>query len=59
MNDLSESPFLLRYEEEPEGESLLDGLDHDYYYEPVKGGMSVRAVFIPWDACATLISPGA
>jgi hypothetical protein len=56
MNELSELPFLLRYEEEPEGDSLIDGLDHDYYYEPAKCGMSVRSAFMPWDAWATLKS---
>lgn len=56
MTQLHELPFLLRYEEEPEGDSLIDGLDDDYYYEPANGGMSVRAIFVPWDACATLKS---
>jgi hypothetical protein len=54
MNELQEIPFLLRYEEEPEGESLIDGLDEDYYYEPAIQGMAVRTVFIPWDTCLTL-----
>jgi hypothetical protein len=56
MSELQEIPFLLRYEEEPEGDSLIDGLDDDYYFEPANAGMSVRTAFIPWDACLTLKS---
>jgi hypothetical protein len=56
MNEMNEIPFLLRYEEEPEGDSLIDGLDDDYYYDPANKGMSVRTVFVPWDACLTLRS---
>lgn len=54
MNEMQEVPFLLRYEEEPEGDSLIDGLDDEYYYEPTNGGMALRTIFVPWDACVTL-----
>jgi hypothetical protein len=57
MTDLQQRiPFLLRYEEEPEGDSVIDGLDDDYYYEPDNGGMAVRRRFTPWESCATLKS---
>ena len=57
MNEKNAVPFLLRYEEEPTGDSLIDGLDDDYFFEPAAGGMAVRTTFIPWDTCWTLKSP--
>lgn len=56
MNDLQQLPFLLRYEELPQGDAVIDGFDDDYYYEPDNGGMAIRRRFVPWEAWATLKS---
>ncbi|HYC89702.1 MAG TPA: hypothetical protein VEO54_10865 [Thermoanaerobaculia bacterium] len=54
MKNAQELPFLLRYEEEADGDAVMDGLDDDYYYEPDNGGMAIRRRFIPWESWATL-----
>ena len=56
MNDHQEQqlPFLLRYEEEADGDAVIDGLDDDYYYDRGIAGMAVRRRFVPWESWATL-----
>jgi hypothetical protein len=49
MNTNHELPFILRYEEEPEGDSLVDESDHQLFYDPYLGGMVVRTAPVPWD----------
>lgn len=50
-------PFLLHYEEEPTGDSLLDGLDEEYLDDRRIQGKDVRVPFVPWDISLTLLPP--
>lgn len=59
MKAVETTPFILRYEEEPSGESLIDGLDSEYIYDSKMGGMTVRASFVPWDSWLSLKLPEA
>jgi hypothetical protein len=49
MTTAESLPFLLRYEESPSDDSLIDGLDHDYFFDDTVNGMEVRTPFVPWD----------
>jgi hypothetical protein len=49
MKNNDQLPFILRYEEEPEGDSVISDADYDLVFEPNTGGMEVRAPFVPWD----------
>jgi hypothetical protein len=54
MNTNNQLPFILRYEEEPLGDSLIDESDHQLFYDPYLGGMVVWTPPVPWDLLHTL-----
>lgn len=47
-------PFLLRYGERPDDETMIDGLEMEYYRDQRLNGMQLRMPFVAWDSHALL-----
>lgn len=50
MQGLPELPYILRFEEAPDEDAMIDGLETEYYRDPRLCGMQLRNPFLPWDA---------
>lgn len=50
MHGSPELPYILRFEEAPDEDAMIDGLETEYYRDPRLCGMQLRNPFLPWDA---------
>lgn len=49
MNANYKVPFILRFEEEPQGGSLINESDHQMVHDPYLQGMVLWSTMVPWD----------